>query len=88
MAKLRRGVIAARFETLFAAPTRDGEQLQEASLGKLLKFDGQGRTVAAGRDLPHGGATILIFTGVRYERGLPPPTDTSFDSKRRKRKRV
>jgi hypothetical protein len=58
----------------------------EASLGQLLQFLRRTRPVNAG-DNPPGDAQILIFTGVRYERGSPPPK-THVDSKRRKRKRV
>jgi hypothetical protein len=58
----------------------------EASLGKLLKFDRLRKPATAG-SLPSGDAQILIFTGVRYERGTPPPP-TTFDAKGRKRKRV
>jgi len=58
----------------------------EASLGKLLKFEGRRKSVKAGPPGP-GDAQILIFTGVRYERGTPPPPKNHSDT-RRKRKRV
>jgi hypothetical protein len=60
----------------------------EAGLGKLVKFDQRRRppssTVRAG-----GSAQILIFTGVRYERGIPPSStvDPSRPNSRPKRKR-
>ncbi|SMQ61003.1 hypothetical protein SAMN06295905_0458 [Devosia lucknowensis] len=59
--------------------------MKEAGLGKLLKFDGRKKSANAGT-IVSGGAQILIFTGVRYERGSPPPPTTHNDT-RRKRKR-
>jgi hypothetical protein len=58
----------------------------EASLGKLLNFDGRKKSARAGSTAVAGDAQILIFTGVRYERGTPPPPKSDFDTKRRKRK--
>jgi hypothetical protein len=60
----------------------------EASLGKLLNFVGPKKSAEAGTLSNQVDAQILIFTGVRYERGAPPPTTTHADGKRRKRKRV
>jgi hypothetical protein len=61
----------------------------EALLGKLLKFVGRKNSASTGRAGRHvsGDAQILIFTGVRYERGTPPPPNNHSDA-RRKRKRV
>jgi hypothetical protein len=56
----------------------------EASLGKLVKFDSRQKPDAA-RVRGTDTAQILIFTGVRYERGTPP-TNT-VDPSRPKRKR-
>lgn len=56
----------------------------EASLGKLVKFDRRRKPASAGRQSP-GDAQILMFTGVRYERGTPPTK--SVDPSRPKRKR-
>jgi hypothetical protein len=58
----------------------------EASLAKLLKFHRRDQTARAGAK-PPGDAQILIFTGVRYERGTPPPPNDRLDPSRRKRKR-
>ncbi|ODT68550.1 MAG: hypothetical protein ABS75_19980 [Pelagibacterium sp. SCN 63-23] len=58
----------------------------EASLGKLLKFAARTKSDTAGATRL-GAAQILIFTGVRYERGTPPPPKDHVDAKRRKRKR-
>ncbi|MEQ8600876.1 MAG: hypothetical protein RLP98_13220 [Devosia sp.] len=58
----------------------------EASLGKLIKFEGRKTSAGAGKQIS-GDAQILIFTGVRYERGTPPPP-TNHSDNRRKRKRV
>jgi hypothetical protein len=60
--------------------------LKEASLGKLLQFAGRKKTASDGKTT-RGDAQILIFTGVRYERGTPPPAKTVDAAKRRKRKR-
>jgi hypothetical protein len=60
----------------------------EASLGKLLKFDGPKKQAETAQSVS-GQAQILIFTGVRYERGTPPPPPTTeLSPKGRKRKRV
>jgi hypothetical protein len=57
----------------------------EAILATLLKFERAKKSPDAGKPVS-GNAQILIFTGVRYERGTtPPPSD--LDSKRRRRKR-
>jgi hypothetical protein len=56
----------------------------EASLGKLVKFDQRQKPPV--REARAGGsAQILLFTGVRYERGTPPVT--TIDPSRPKRKR-
>lgn len=57
----------------------------EASLGKLVKFDQRRKPAGAGKRSPGGAAQILMFTGVRYERGTPPTS--SLDPSRPKRKR-
>ncbi len=56
----------------------------EASLGKLVKFDNP-RKPDPVRTRTVGTAQILIFTGVRYERGTPPTS--TIDPSRPKRKR-
>lgn len=56
----------------------------EASLGKLVKFD-QRRKPPISRVRAGGSAQILLFTGVRYERGTPPTS--TIDPSRPKRKR-
>ncbi|HEY0034199.1 MAG TPA: hypothetical protein VGB81_13110 [Devosia sp.] len=53
-------------------------------MGKLVKFDSRRKPDAA-RVRGTDTAQILIFTGVRYERGTPP-TNT-VDPSRPKRKR-
>ncbi|HEV7293622.1 hypothetical protein [Devosia sp. RR2S18] len=54
-------------------------------MGKLVNFERRNAPPAAA-DKPRGTAQILIFTGVRYERGAPPPS-TRLDPTPRKRKR-
>ncbi len=56
-------------------------------MGKLLIFAGRKKSATDGKTT-RGDAQILMFTGVRYERGTPPPTKSADDAKRRKRKRV
>ncbi len=63
-----------------------GSEQLEDSLGKLVKFDGR-RKPATSRVTKPGGAQILIFTGVRYERGTSQPPNTRLDPTRPKRKR-
>ncbi|ODT81660.1 MAG: hypothetical protein ABS76_10915 [Pelagibacterium sp. SCN 64-44] len=58
----------------------------EASLGKLLRFAGRKKSADDGKTT-RGDAQILIFTGVRYERGTPPPDNSHAEGKRRKGKR-
>ncbi len=58
----------------------------EASVAKLIKFERRRASVGAEKQIP-GDAQILIFTGVRYERGTPSPP-TNHSDNRRKRKRV
>ncbi|WP_162783707.1 hypothetical protein [Devosia naphthalenivorans] len=53
-------------------------------MGKLVKFDSR-RKPAPARPQAGGSAQILMFTGVRYERGVQPTT--SIDPSRPKRKR-
>ncbi|MGV8854337.1 MAG: hypothetical protein ACOH2L_06790 [Devosia sp.] len=54
-------------------------------MGKLVKFDGRRRTLTTGKNSPVG-AQILMFTGVRYERGTPAlPTKTIDPRPKRKR---
>jgi hypothetical protein len=43
----------------------------EDSLGKLVKFDQRPKADKDGTKMS-GDAQILMFTGVRYERGTPP----------------
>ena len=58
----------------------------EAGLGKLVKFELREQP-AAGRTKPTGNAQILLFTGVRYERGTTWPTGNLRDPSRPKRRR-
>ena len=58
----------------------------EDSLGKLVKFDQRTKAANPGSSMP-GSAQILIFTGVRYERGTSQPPNTRLDPTRPKRKR-
>jgi hypothetical protein len=57
----------------------------EAGVGNLLKLDGRRRLRATGKKASVD-AQILIFTGVRYERGTPSIPKKSLDP-RPKRKR-
>ena len=62
-----------------------GSELElEDSLGKLVNFDRRRKPASAGKRNP-GDAQILMFTGVRYERGTPPTK--TIDPSRPKRKR-
>jgi hypothetical protein len=58
----------------------------EAGLGKLVKFDQRIKAANPGSSMP-GSAQILIFTGVRYERGTSQPPNKRLDPTRPKRKR-
>ena len=58
----------------------------EDSLGKLVKFDRRTKAANPERSMP-GSAQILIFTGVRYERGTSQPPNKRLDPTRPKRKR-
>jgi hypothetical protein len=58
----------------------------EAGLGKLVKFELRERP-ASGQTKPRGDAQILLFTGVRYERGTTWPVETRRDPSRPKRRR-
>ena len=62
------------------------ERAVEDSLGKLVKFDQRAKAANPERSVP-GSAQILIFTGVRYERGTSQPPNTRLDPTRPKRKR-
>ena len=55
-------------------------------MGKLVKFDPRQKAVTSGVKEP-GNAQILIFTGVRYERGTSQPPETRLDPTRPKHKR-
>ena len=68
-------------------PPGKGERDQmEYSLGKLLKLEGRRKSLDAATRKPDD-AKILMFTGVRYERGTPSlPNKKSVDP-RPKRKR-
>jgi hypothetical protein len=59
----------------------------EGSLGKLVKFDLRPRVANSGALNPPGNAQILMFTGVRYERGPLQPPNSRLDPTRPKRKR-
>lgn len=63
-----------------------GDEL-EASLGKLVKFDLQHKAVRSGAIEKPGNAQILMFTGVRYERGTSQKPTTWLDPTRPKHKR-
>jgi len=57
-------------------------------LGKLVKFDLRPRAAKAeASPASFGPAQILIFTGVRYERGAYQSPTTRLDPTRPKRKR-
>lgn len=65
----------------------EGRKNLEASLGKLVKLDLRPKADRSRGKKKPGNAQILMFTGVRYERGpLQPPT-TRLDPTRPKRKR-
>jgi len=55
-------------------------------LGKLVPFEKQAKSRDSKSDRP-GGAEILIFTGVRYEREAPnvPTKPTASSGNKRKR---
>ncbi len=57
----------------------------EAILADVLHIDGRRRRQTKPQ-LKSVDAQILLFTGVRYERGSLTP-ETNLDAKRRKRKR-
>ena len=72
---------------MHAASARDGgARTLEAGLGKLVKFELRERP-ATGRAKPTGQAQILLFTGVRYERGTTWPTGNLRGPSRPKRRR-
>ena len=55
-------------------------------MGKLVPFEKQAKSRDSKSDRP-GGAEILIFTGVRYEREAPnvPTKPTASSGNKRKR---
>ncbi|WP_156461112.1 hypothetical protein [Devosia sp. Root436] len=55
-------------------------------MGKLVKFDQRPKADKGAASKP-GNAQILIFTGVRYERGTSQPPNKRLDPTRPKRKR-
>ena len=82
-----RGVAPGRNEFYSLPPLGTGERrIMEVGLGKLLKFEGRKDSASAGRQVS-GDAQILIFTGVRYERGTSQPPNKRLDPTRPKRKR-
>jgi len=58
----------------------------EAGLGKLVKFDQWPKPAKTG-PAQSGDAQILMFTGVRYERGTPPPPSKRLNATRKKQTR-
>lgn len=58
----------------------------ESILGILVQFD-QRRRSAAERKKQPGGAQILMFTGVRYERGPVAAAGSALHPTKPKRKR-
>ena len=64
-----------------------GASQLEDSLGKLVKLDTRPKAVKGGAEKTPGNAQILIFTGVRYERGTSQPPNKRLDPTRPKRKR-
>ena len=63
-----------------------GSEQLEDSLGKLVNFDRRRKPASAGMRSA-GDAQILMFTGVRYERGTPPSPSKTMGPPRPKRKR-
>jgi hypothetical protein len=81
-----RGASRRTINFKLAALTGKGEwRTMEAILADLLHMDGR-RKRQTKPQLKSVDAQILLFTGVRYERGSPTP-ETNIDAKRRKRKR-
>ena len=73
---------------------KEGQREAEAGLGKLVKFDRRQRSASDGAaggssdgTMPQGGARILIFTGVRYERHAPQPPAKRRSAARKKQTR-
>ncbi len=66
-------------------PGKGERNKMEGGLGKLVKIDGRRKLATAGKK-PPGDAQILMFTGVRYERGTPSLPKKSLGP-RSKRKR-
>ena len=60
----------------------------EFQLGKLVQFEKGRREGRLDRPRRSGGAEILIFTGVRYERQDPAAPTKPTATPRAKRKRV
>ncbi|HVX83032.1 MAG: hypothetical protein ACTHOR_10165 [Devosia sp.] len=57
-------------------------------MGKLVPFDKQRRAERSRAEIV-GGGEVVLFTGVRYQRGTPPaPTGDGKHPARRKRKGV
>lgn len=56
-------------------------------MGKLVQFEGRGRSSRVEKSDPTAKAEILIFTGVRYERqtGVTPTKPTASSGGKRKR---
>jgi hypothetical protein len=57
-------------------------------LGKLVQFESRGKGRSTGKPDRSSNAEILIFTGVRYERGTTgatPPKPTASSGNKRKR---
>jgi hypothetical protein len=59
----------------------------ERQVGKLVQFEKRQAPRVKGRPPVSDSAEILMFTGVRYERGEPtmPPKPTASPSAKRKR---
>ena len=59
----------------------------EKKLGKLVQFEGRGKSRGGSKSDRPAGAEILIFTGVRYERdsSTAPTKPTASSGAKRKR---
>jgi hypothetical protein len=57
----------------------------EAGLGQVITFTPRPRTAPAGQQTAPG--QIMLFTGIRYERGEPPQTGSSATPPRPVRRR-
>lgn len=67
-------------------PAELSEAGQGAGVGKLVPFE-KGRRPPRAKTADVAGGQILIFTGVRYERGGPPLSTDGTTPARPKRKR-